>query len=257
MYRVLFLLLFLFALVAPSDSQTLTEQQRLMNGEVIVKTTATGFSCTFIVKGNAQQVWDSLADPSNWGRMFRHVLSAFPMENPQKQDYNQRGQYRKHRVIYLKGRYRGRILRMLLRGEISGYSSVSSSASKSTAGSAKVPSKASRTSSVSRRPTSSYFRGGSIVLEGPINSISGNRFVPIKEFAKVRLSMRSTTIRQGRKYFRAAQVTIQVDLDYKKLFIADRDVNLFRLDYRSSEFDRQVRIGLKALGKDFQRLGQG
>lgn len=259
---VLSLLLLLFFMVLPSDSKVPTEQERLASGEVIITTTAQGFVGKFIIEGDAQKAWDKLAEIDGWRKVFDFVLSSHEMEKTDKQDFNSRGMYRKYRNLYIKGMYRGRMMRMLFDAEISGSEAVTPKTSGKKAPLSKgkgvsLPKKAPGAPggySVPRPgyPAVSYFRGGAIKLDGPTNNVSGSPFIDLSNFIQVNLSMMTTQLMTNGHYQKAAQITIQVNLDYQKLFLADHDVSLFRLDYRSSEFDKQIRIGINKIAQDFK-----
>ncbi|RME85065.1 MAG: hypothetical protein D6785_04855, partial [Planctomycetota bacterium] len=215
-----------------------------------------------IVEKSPQDVWDNLTELEDWSQFFSFVLSSHAMEDPKKPDQNIRGMVRQSRTLYLKGWYRGKMARMLFDAEISGNAKQKNGGAKNGAHKkAPAPAKSIKPGAPSAYRSGigaggygrrAYFRGGTIRLKGPINNISGNPFIPLKDFVQLSLSLRTSRMYVKGRPKTATQVTIQISINYQKLFLADRDINLFRLDYRSSEFDRQFELGLHKIAEEFR-----
>jgi hypothetical protein len=205
------------------------------------------------VEGDPQKIWDKIKELNEWKKVFAFVLSSHAIEIPERPDVSAPGgMYQKNRTMYLKTLYRGKMLRMMFTAQISGSDPIPMPGAPATGGAGGLPSKSPSATSGAYPPAMSMFRGGAIMMKGPMDSISGTPFVDLSEFLTISLNMMQTQMMIKGRPVRAGMVTMNVDIDYQKLFIADKDVSLFRLDYRSSEFDQQVQLGLQKFAEDFK-----
>ena len=237
----IFLFLFFFLFTLSTDSRPVSKMDRLAQGEVILEKNATGFQGDFYLFADPKKVWRTLLEIENWKVLSSLILSSHAISVKGIEDRQTSTMISKQRMVYLKCLYRGKMLRLFLEAKLQGQNLEGKKKTQAEGG---------------KKPVVSSFRGGSLYLSGPVESISGTPFVLLKDFARLRLQLRTGRIRQKRGWKLVTHVSFLLQLDYSRLFLADRAINLFPFDYRSSEFDRQVELGVKKLVSDLRSYFQ-